>query len=90
MTLKRIIDIADKAYPDGLIREYTQAVGTDAYDHIGDTLAEFVVIELQDTYDADATDAEQLDTALSAMRTAICELQDVADAFEGRALCCTR
>ena len=86
MDLDRITGIAGSAYPDGLVEDYREDPDGDH----GDMLAEFIVKELKDTYDGEAIDAEQLDTALSAMRTAICELQDVADAFEKEALCCTR
>ena len=83
MTLNGIIGIADTAYPDGLVGQYFRDPGGEH----GDPLAGFVAAELKDTYDGEATDAEQLDTALSAMKTAICELQDVADALEKEAEC---
>ena len=83
MTLNGIIGIADTAYPDGLVGQYFRDPGGEH----GDPLAGFVAAELKDTYDGEATDAEQLDAALSAVRTAIRELQDVADALEKEAEC---
>jgi hypothetical protein len=86
MTLRQIIDIADAAYHNGLIRKYDLEPDGEH----GDSLAGFIARELKETYDEDATDAQQLDAAYVALNTAVCELQDVVDAFEGRALCCTR
>lgn len=80
MTLKQIIEIADDAYPDGMVADYFRAPDEDH----GDTLAQFIAIELKETYDPNGSDAEQLVAAAKAMRTALSELQEVTDAFERR------
>ncbi len=75
MTLDEIIQMADEAYPDGLVARAHK--GEDA----GDTLALFIVRELADTYDPDASDAEQATAASGALGTAIDELQAVCSAL---------
>ncbi len=76
MTLAELIQIVDKAYPDGLVARAHKD------EDVGDTLALFIVRELADTYDPDASDAEQAATASGAMGSAIDELQVVCSALE--------
>ncbi len=76
MTLDEIIQMADEAYPDGLVARAHKG------EDVGDTLALFIVRELADTYDPDASDAEQAAAASGAMETAIDELQAVCTALE--------
>lgn len=80
MTLKQIIGIADEMYPDGLVGYYFRDPDTNH----GDTLAKFIAVELQDTYDESATDTEQLRAAYMVMRSASRELRAVTDEFERR------
>jgi hypothetical protein len=49
----------------------------------GDTLAEFIARELADTYDPEASDGEQIATAVKAMQSAADDLQAVAMALSG-------
>ena len=78
MELKKLVDIVDEAYPDGLVGLYFQ--GPEGKH--GDTLAKFIASELKDTFNAEATDKEQLTTAAHQMRIACQELQGVVDALE--------
>jgi len=79
MTLEKIIEIADKAYPggDGLVslsaKDNTQN---------GDTLGLFIAQELRDVYDPGMTDAEQVWEAERAMMTAFEQIEVVLHAFE--------
>ena len=50
----------------------------------GDTLAEFIVREIADTFETDAPEASQFDSALCAMRRACTELTGVIEALEER------
>mgnify|MGYP001472156210 CR=1 FL=1 len=52
----------------------------------GDTLAEFIVREIADTFDATAATSEQIKTALDAMKWAAVELGSVISELE-RQLC---
>ena len=54
MTLNRIIEIANAAYPDDFIAQYHE---NPDLEH-GDTLAKFLVVELTETYDEGATDEQ--------------------------------
>ncbi len=76
MTLDEIIQMADEAYPDGLVARAHKG------EDVGDTLALFIVRELTDIYDPDASDAEQAAAASGAMETAINELRGVCTALE--------
>ena len=51
----------------------------------GDTLAEFIAREIYDTYDVNASDAEQIVSAVKAMQAAANDLQKVADALSNLA-----
>ena len=82
MKLNDIIAIADKAYPDGFVGQCWDAKRQRVKPAKGDTLARFIVIELMDTHDPKATDAEQVETAANAMRMAARELETVACALE--------
>lgn len=78
MTLGKLIGIADKAYTKyGLVQKYFDNPGGD----FGDSLALFIAHEIKDTYDSSATDEEQLEAAMSAMRGARDQLGDVIKAF---------
>lgn len=77
MTLVQLIKLANSGYPDDLVLRYAEAGGD-----LGDTLAEFIYLELQDTYDEAASDLQQLDTARQAMETAVRELQGVLKALD--------
>jgi len=83
MKLSEIIAIADQAYPDGLVQMHFE----DPKGEHGDTLAEFIVRELQDVYDAEASSQDQLAEAVQAMRRARDELEGVLAALEREADC---
>jgi hypothetical protein len=76
MKLERIISIANRVYPDGLVK---QAFTTKK--PVGDGLAEFIARELADTYDEKASSLEQLEEACRVMSRAYTELGDVTRAF---------
>jgi len=80
MTLSEIIAIASNAYPDSAVDAYFE----DLEGQHGDTLAEFIVRELQDVYDADASSQDQLSEAARAIRRARDELDQVLAALEGK------
>lgn len=80
MELNAILEIVHEAYPDtrrcwDAKKQKTQSGG-------GDTLAEFIVREIADTFEADAPEANQLDAALCAMRRACTDLTAVIEALE--------
>jgi len=73
MTLLDIIKVADAAYPDGLVMQAHK----EGRKFQGDTLAEFIARELEDTSDRKANDTEQLYDAHRVMARATWELQQV-------------
>jgi hypothetical protein len=77
MTLEQIMDKANQAYPDDLIRAYWD----EPHANHGDTLARFIVAELQDVFDSEANDATNLKAARNAITRAAKELTDVAEAL---------
>ena len=62
---------------DGFLKSYYDDDGKVIKGVTGDTLAEFIVIELTETYDANATTENQLRVAKSAIARAINELADI-------------
>lgn len=84
MTLNELLEIIHRAYPDELTRECWNEARQRACGGAGDTLAEFIVREIADTYDAEATDEAQLDEALRVMRRACTDVTGVIEALEKR------
>ena len=84
MTLNELLEIVHRAYPDEQTRLCWNAKKQKVRKGTGDTLAEFVVGEIADTFDPNVSTEKQLDEALSAMRWACTELEAVIRAFEER------
>ena len=93
MELRKIVEAVDAAYDrhDGMLArvfdEYEEHLGSQPgvarfQSMAGDTLAEFVVIELHETHDPGATDAEQIVEASRVMGAAADQLRRVAEALE--------
>jgi hypothetical protein len=78
LTLQQVIDIADGAYPDGLVGMYHRHPSG----HHGDTLAKFIAAELADTYDSRASREEQIAAAAHAMSNSIEALAGIRRALE--------
>ena len=84
MKLTELLEIVHRAYPDEQSREFWNEKTQRPCGGAGDTLAEFIVREIADTYDAEATDRAQVADALLAMHRAQGELGAVAKALERR------
>lgn len=84
MKLNALLEIVHQAYPEEHTRQCWDAKKQKVRIGTGDTLAEFVVGEIVDTYDSDEPTEKQLDEALSAMRWACTELDAVVRALEER------
>lgn len=86
MTLLEILNIANAEYPDAYLDEYYDTTtGRRKQNGQGDTLSQFIVIELSETYDEAANDAWQLMEAARVLRIAMLELQRLVRAFEEKA-----
>ena len=79
MKLKKLIEAASSGYPDGLIEQYYNEPETSH----GDSLAKFIMVELSETFDEDATDEEQVLAAVHQMRRARAELDSVMSELGG-------
>ena len=82
MKLNELLEIVHRAYPSEDTRRCWDAKKQKVRTGAGDTLAEFIVREIADTYDAEATDEAQLDEALRVMRRACTEVTGVIEALE--------
>ena len=84
MTLNELLEIVHRAYPSEDTRRCWDAKKQKVRTGAGDTLAEFIVREIADTFEADAPEESQFDSALCAMRRACTELTGVIEALEER------
>lgn len=82
MGIKELLDRANKGYPDGFLSNYYDAKGN-LRDATGDTLAEFIVVELIETFDPDLTEEKQLGEAIRAMERAREDVEGVIRALRG-------
>jgi hypothetical protein len=71
MTLEELIKIADSGYADNAIIQAHEGKG------VGDTLAEFIAIEIKETFDPDADNDTQINEAMRVMQTAAREIKAV-------------
>ena len=83
MTLNQLVCRAASAYPDAFVLSYWDPEKEEPKPNPGggDTLAEFVALELYESFDHDADDDDQLATAVKVMQSAADDLQAVAHAL---------
>ena len=83
MRLKQLISRAASVYPDAFILEYfdLEKECQKANPNGGDTLAQFIAQELADTFDTDASDKEQVETAVRVMQSAANDITAVVEAL---------
>jgi len=82
MKLGDIINAAAEAYPDQFILNYWDEKKGKVKKGNGDGLAEFIAVEVAETFDADATDEVQVEVAVRVVRKASEDLTIVAEALE--------
>lgn len=80
MTIEKLIEIADDAYPDGLIKLYFE----DPDGGYGDTLAGFIAEELKETFNDELTDHEQIRDAVKVLIKAVTQISYVIGALSSR------
>lgn len=83
MKLNQLICKAASVYPDGFVLEYwdMKKERPKKNPEGGDTLAQFIARELADTYDSEADDRVQVETAVQVMQAAISNITAVIDAL---------
>ena len=84
MKLNEMMEIVHKAYPDELTRECWDKAKQRSHGGAGDTLAEFIVREIADTFEEGATDRAQIADAVLVLNRAQSDLDAVAKALERR------
>lgn len=91
MTLLRLLLAASRGYTedtdDGFLRQYFnnrtgQVKSRATLTKLGDGLARFIVVEIAETYDPEATDDQQIAEAIRVMDTARREIEGVIRALE--------
>ncbi|MHB1935625.1 MAG: hypothetical protein ACYCOR_03485 [Acidobacteriaceae bacterium] len=81
-SLVALLNIANEAYPDGYLAEYFDSETGERREGSGDTLAQFIVAELRDTFNAEASRDEQIREARLALRNAIDDLEGVMERLQ--------
>jgi hypothetical protein len=80
--LAEMLNRANERYQDGFLSEYFDPATGEPRDGEGDTLAEFIVKELRDTFDPNASRETQIEEAQRVLSIAIADLELVIEAFE--------
>jgi hypothetical protein len=88
MTLNALVCRAASVYPEAYVLCYWNTDKQEPKRNRagGDMLAQFVAHELAETYDGDASDNQQIATAVKAMQSAADDLQAVACALSNLAV----
>lgn len=81
MTKKELQDMAAKGYPDEFTRVYYDDNGEFTGYAPGDSLAMFVVIQIDETYDEEAEDTEQISQAVHVLQNGIRDLESTIRAL---------
>jgi hypothetical protein len=85
MTLLELLSYANAGYPDGYLATYYDTqTGTPLFRRNGDTLAAFIVYELAETYDKDASDEDQVREAERVLMNAQRDLENVINSIHRR------
>ncbi len=82
LTLVGLLNLANEGYPDGFLSEYYDAETGKHRNGDGDTLAKFIVIELRDNFDPEATREDQIEEAHRVLNNAIDDIEHVIRALE--------
>jgi len=82
LSLAALLDLANSHYPDGWLAEYFDPATGERKAGSGDTLAQFIVIEISETFVSGARASEQLDEARRVLFRAIDDLHRVIQGFD--------
>lgn len=82
MKLLELLNAANQGYPDGYLAEYYDTKTGVRKPGRGDTLAEFIVLELIDTFDSKTPDDSQIGIATQLLERARTDLLGVIQALE--------
>jgi hypothetical protein len=82
LSLVELLNVANEAYDDGYLAEYFDPDTGGPKTGSGNTLAEFIVREIRDTFDSNATRSAQLEEARRVLRNAIDDLESVIERLQ--------
>jgi len=82
LSLAALLHLANSRYPDGWLSEYFDPATGERTAGSGDTLAQFIVIEISETFVPDAPTIEQLEAARRVLLRAVDDLHHVIQAFD--------
>ena len=82
LSLVELLNVANEAYDDGYLAEYFDPDTGTSRAGSGDTLAEFIVREIRDTFDPNAIRSEQLEEARRVLMNAIDDLENVIERLQ--------
>lgn len=81
LTLVELLNMANQGYPDGFLSGYYNGKTGSKKRGSGDTLAQFIVIELRETFDEEAPREEQIEEAHRVLNNGIRDLEGVIRAI---------
>ncbi len=81
MKLVELLNAANEGYPDSFLTTYYNEETGEHKEGNGDLLAWFIVEEIRETYDLDATKREQIREAIRVLDNANEQLQNVNNAL---------
>jgi hypothetical protein len=82
LSLVELLKIANEPYEDGYLAEYFDPETGASRAGSGDTLAEFIVREIRDTFDPNATRSAQLEEARRVLLNAIDDVENVIERLQ--------
>lgn len=82
LSLVELLNLANEAYDDGYLAEYFDPDTGTPRAGSGDTLAEFIVREIRDTFDPNARRSAQLEEARRVLMNAIDDLESVIERLQ--------
>ena len=82
LSLVELLNLANEAYDDGYLSEYFDPDTGTSREGSGDTLAEFIVREIRDTFDPNASRSPQLEEARRVLMNAIDDLESVIERLQ--------
>jgi hypothetical protein len=82
LSLTKLLNLANTNYPDGWLTEYFDPETGERKAGSGDTLAQFIVVEVSETFVSEAPASEQLEEARRVLLRGVDYLHHVIQAFD--------
>ena len=82
LSLVELLNLANEAYADGYLAEYFDPETGERRQGSGDTLAQFIVAEIRDKFDAEASRDDQIREARLALSHAVDDLEGVMEKLQ--------